>query len=273
MNEELVSTLDLGPTVLAALGLPRPAHLQGRVFVGTEREPEPEFVFATRDRFDEHYDGVRAVRSRGYKYIRNLYPHLPRCQWLAYQDKHPAMQSLWKGRREGSLSGEQAWFFEASRPTEEFYDLERDPLELNNVAGSLELAGELERHRQALEEWMRRVGDLWAEPEEQMVRRFWPEGKQPVTASPLVLVYDASSPVGRVFKAGLKLQAPALFQFYSATAGASIGWRYEEDATGAWRLAQGLVELCPGVVRIEAKAIRIGYAESAVQAWEMEVKA
>ena len=32
---------------------------------------------ATRDRYDESYDMIRAVRDKKYKYIRNYYPDKP----------------------------------------------------------------------------------------------------------------------------------------------------------------------------------------------------
>jgi len=74
VNEELVSWIDLAPTVLALAGLPVPSHLQGRVFLGPDRAPEPEYVFATADRHDEARDRIRAVRDRRYAYVRNYHP-------------------------------------------------------------------------------------------------------------------------------------------------------------------------------------------------------
>ena len=70
VNEELISFVDLAPTVLHLAGIPLPGHLQGRAFMGENPGPEPSFVYAYRGRMDERYDMQRAVRSRDFKYIR-----------------------------------------------------------------------------------------------------------------------------------------------------------------------------------------------------------
>ena len=62
LSDELVSTIDLGPTVLSLAGIPVPAHLQGQAFLGPQKRPPRTYVYASRDRHDEAYDMVRAVR-------------------------------------------------------------------------------------------------------------------------------------------------------------------------------------------------------------------
>jgi arylsulfatase A-like enzyme len=54
--EDLVSLIDLGPTVLSLAGIELPSHLQGQPFLGP-RAIQREYVFATRDRYDESYEG------------------------------------------------------------------------------------------------------------------------------------------------------------------------------------------------------------------------
>jgi arylsulfatase A-like enzyme len=73
-SSQLVSTVDLGPTVLSLAGIEVPAHMQGQAFLGGQRKPPRKYVFATRDRYDESYDMVRAVRDARFKYIRNCHP-------------------------------------------------------------------------------------------------------------------------------------------------------------------------------------------------------
>ena len=58
--------------LLALAGAPVPAHLQGRVFLGGDAAPAPEYLFFARDRTSEGADHIRAVRGRRYKYIRNF---------------------------------------------------------------------------------------------------------------------------------------------------------------------------------------------------------
>src|SRR5262245_59452639 len=55
VRDDLVSFIDLAPTVLALAGIDVPAHMQGRVLVGPKAGPAPDFVFAARDRMDIEY--------------------------------------------------------------------------------------------------------------------------------------------------------------------------------------------------------------------------
>jgi arylsulfatase A-like enzyme len=83
-SEQMVSLIDLGPTVLSLTGAVVPYHMQGHPFLG-EQAREREYIFATRDRYDESYDMVRAVRDNRFKYIRNCYPEKPYLQWIILQ--------------------------------------------------------------------------------------------------------------------------------------------------------------------------------------------
>ena len=77
LSDDLVSTIDLGPTVLSLAGLELPCHLQGQAFLGPQAESPREYVYASRDRHDTAYDMVRAVRDKRFKYMCNYHPELP----------------------------------------------------------------------------------------------------------------------------------------------------------------------------------------------------
>src|SRR5690606_24180048 len=77
VNDELVSFIDLAPTVLSLAGATVPVHMQGRILLGPEAEPAPEYVFAARDRMDIEYDMRRSARDERFLYIRNFQPELP----------------------------------------------------------------------------------------------------------------------------------------------------------------------------------------------------
>jgi N-sulfoglucosamine sulfohydrolase len=77
VRDELVSTIDLAPTVMSLCGVEMPRHMQGRAFLGAKAEAPREYVYAARDRYDEMYDTVRAVRDKRFKYIRHYHPEQP----------------------------------------------------------------------------------------------------------------------------------------------------------------------------------------------------
>ena len=66
--DELVSFIDLPPTVLTLAGVPITENMEGRAFLGKDLDPPRSYIFAGRDRMDERYDMQRAVRNKRFKY-------------------------------------------------------------------------------------------------------------------------------------------------------------------------------------------------------------
>ena len=179
--------------MLSLCGVEAPQHLQGQPFLGP-RTLEREYIFATRDRYDESYDMVRAVRDKRYKYIRNYYPEKPYLLWIPYRNRHPIMQEMWRLHAAGKLEEERGVMFQYPRPAEELYDVANDRYELNNLASDAAHADVLERMRGALAQWQSDFGDMGDIPEEQMVARWYPDGKQPKTAAPIFIPINAANP-------------------------------------------------------------------------------
>ncbi len=146
--DELVSFIDLAPTMLSLTGQPIPERMQGRAFLGSRAESEPEYVYGFRDRMDECYDLSRAVVDKNFRYIRNYLPHLPQGRYLPYLYKMPAMQSWHRLYEQGKLNDVQRRFFEP-KPVEELYDIAADPYDVNNLADDPNYRETLERMRLA----------------------------------------------------------------------------------------------------------------------------
>ena len=255
VSDDLVSMLDLGPTVLSLAGIPLPRHLQGQPFLGPDASPR-RYVHAARDRHDESHDMVRAVRDRRYKYIRNFLPGTPYLAWIPYRNRHPAMQELWRLQAAGALDGPRRTLFDP-RPPEELYDTRQDPHELRNLAADPAHRPVLERLRAECDRWRREAGDLGDEPEEAMAARMWPGGVQPVTAAPLFIPLGPDTP-GTEPSGGGAFPGPVLLQLYCATAGASITYRTGER----WELYREPLRLPAGDTTVVARAGRIGYRDS-----------
>ena len=235
VDDRLVSYVDIAPTLLALAGQPVPSIMQGQDFRTSSRQ----YVFAAKDRFDEVMTRQRAVRDARFKYIRNWFPDQPDGYHLKYRDNQPMMQEMWKLLAEGKLNDIQKQWFE---PTgrEQLFDTEKDPYELHNLVDDSAYAGDLERLRGAMDDWLAKVGDMSSMPEPKMAQLFWPGGKQPETVAPVIAVAD-----GKVMVTDTE-------------AGASIGYRLNG---GPWRLYTGPIPFQHGD-QIEAKAVRYGCRES-----------
>jgi uncharacterized sulfatase len=124
------------------------------------------------------------VTDGRYVYIRHYLPHLIYGQHVDYMFQTPTTR-VWKGLHdEGKLTPAQDAFWKPKRP-EELYDLQTDPDEVNNLAGSAEHRVVLECLRQAQLEQARRINDLGFLPEGERFRRA-------AGGSPMELASDSS---------------------------------------------------------------------------------
>ena len=259
VSSDLVSFIDLAPTVLALAGVEIPTHLQGRVLVGPRAGPAPEMVFAARDRMDVEYDMMRAVRDRRYLYIRNFHPELPYAGFIPYRNQSDIMQEWLRLEAERKLTGPPALWMRTSRPAEELYDTEADPHQIRNLAAAPEHRPRLERMRQAVASWMERVNDQGLINEAEMIHRMWPGGVQPETAAPYVLARRGQD---LTRQPTLSFKEPTEVVIYVPTQGASVGYTFDEGPAAKWRIYTGPI-LISGPATLRAKAIRYGYKESA----------
>ncbi len=259
VSDQMVSFIDLAPTVLALAGVEVPLHLQGRVLVGSKAAPAPEFVFAARDRMDIEYDMMRSARDARYLYIRNAAPGLPYAGLIPYRNQSAIMQEWLRLQAAGQLSGPPALWMRTTRPAEELYDTTTDPHQIRDLAAEPAHRVTLERLRQAVTDWMTRIGDQGLTNESEMIQRMWPGGVQPETAQPYIVPRRATGAPARV--ATISVDAKTEVVIYVPTQGASIGYTTEEGPAPKWRLYTGPI-LVDRPMTLRAKAIRYGYKES-----------
>jgi arylsulfatase A-like enzyme len=161
-DARLLHGIDLAPTMLALAGVAKPPKMQGRVFLGERCEADREYVFGARDRCDMTVMRLRTVRDARYRYIRNYTPWVPFLAYNEYKQKqYPVWSLLPELQARGQLTPAQAALCQASMPAEELYDLDVDPWEVHNLAGSdrPEQRAALERLRGVLEAWVVESGD------------------------------------------------------------------------------------------------------------------
>ncbi|MDP0492272.1 MAG: sulfatase-like hydrolase/transferase [Verrucomicrobiota bacterium JB023] len=165
--EEPVSFVDFAPTALSVAGLDAPEVMQGRAFLGSNREEpeegELEFLFA--DRFDSYYGMRRGVTDGRWKYIRRFTPHLPAAPYSEYQFGQAGWRAWRAAWQEGLLEERFKSIWERGQEVELLFDTDADPWETTNLANHEAHQQRLRSMRKGLEKTMARYGDTGIIPE------------------------------------------------------------------------------------------------------------
>ena len=166
ISQQLISSIDFGPTVLNLAGVDVPDHIQGRPFLGPNAAAARDYVFGARDRMDERYDIIRMARDQRFKYIRNYEPLKTYYQYMNTPEKGATMADLRQLHQSRALPPEAEYYFSPTKPVEELYDTWTDPFEVKNIAGDPVYTDTLSRLREAHLSWVKRTRDtgLIAEP-------------------------------------------------------------------------------------------------------------
>ena len=174
VDERLLSSIDLAPTMINIGGRPKPLRMEGVPFLGIGAGSSRRYVFGARDRCDETVFRFRTVRDAQYRYIRNFTPERPFLQTNDYKERsYPVWNLLKELHAQGKLNPTQERLCAPAMPAEELYDLEADPHEITNLADSTGHRETLDRLRGALEDWIRTTGDKGSalEPREIVERK------------------------------------------------------------------------------------------------------
>lgn len=257
LSNQLISFVDLAPTILQLAGITPPSYLHGRDFLQSVDKTQTaakqklrQYIYASRDRMDEVIDKQRAIRSHDYKYIRSDFPQVPGGHALAYRDNLDMTRAWRTAHQAGLLSPVQdAWFLPPGH--EQLYALANDPYELNNLAQAAELTDVRNSMRRALDEFILRVGDTSDEPEHVMRDKFLNAGQIPQTP-PVEITWQGSqalitSPIGASI--GYRLSSKSPWQLYTQP----VATDSPSDAA-----ANALLNT------IEAKSVRYGWQTSEV---------
>ena len=174
VNPNMISYLDILPTMLDFCGVPLDLKIQdlapkrlGRsilpVLARGDVVPEnewPHHIFGSHTYHQrENYWPTRVLRTRKYKYHRNVAWRLdfPFSSDLYASLSFEDMRNVDGPVMLGSRSLESYIF----RTPEELYDLEADPLEVNNLHDDPKYKDTLLELRKKLEAWQYQTEDLW----------------------------------------------------------------------------------------------------------------
>jgi N-sulfoglucosamine sulfohydrolase len=169
-EDRIVSFVDLMPTMLSLTGIEIPDYVQGKAFLGKQKTKDPEYAFLFRERMDERIDMVRAVRDQQYRYIRNYMPYRPALQKLDYLWKAESMTAWHKAWQDGECNEVQSRFF-LPKPSEELYDVNADPWEVNNLIDDPAYQKIKERMSLALDQYLENYHDAGFIPEGERSRK------------------------------------------------------------------------------------------------------
>ena len=216
-TDRLVSFVDYAPTLLSLTGIPIPAAMQGAPFLGPKVAAPRRYVYGHRDRVDEVRDLARSVRDKRYLYIRNYMPHLGYNQPTAWPDSGEIRHDFYRLAKRETMTAAQWHFAAPTRPVEELYDCEVDPLNLNNLAKSGKHRNMLKRLRAEHLRHIAATADLGFLPESEAWELFakqtgWKLGQ--AGRVPLGGIHQAAAQVGvaseRVFLENLDSDNPTI---------------------------------------------------------------
>lgn len=164
VNSAMVSFTDLLPTFLDHAGAAGPEYdLHGRSFLPVLEQENAagwdKVYFSHTFHEITMYYPMRGLRTRRFKYIRNLFPELeyPHASdlWAS-----ATWQSVLRAGSQGKL-GRRTTKAYLHRAGEELYDVQADPDEVNNLAGQAAHRATLEGFRQDLQAYRARTNDPW----------------------------------------------------------------------------------------------------------------
>lgn len=175
-RKEIVSLVDLAPTILEVAGQPAAPGTSGASLIPliTKGQTDKRFdmVFTERERHSKARAGdlsypIRSIHTKDFIYIVNLRPG----RWPAGDPVNPEVNGpfgdidnggtkkvLVDNRQDPAYAKFVKWSLD-KRPAEELYDLRKDPDQLVNVAMDKRYAKTLQYLKKQLADWRSRTND------------------------------------------------------------------------------------------------------------------
>jgi N-sulfoglucosamine sulfohydrolase len=166
VRPELVSAIDLYPTILELAGVVGPPGLPGRSLVpllhGTAQEWRTYLFGSYHLQGVDNFQPQRSVRDARYKLIHNLLPDRPNASFVYTMKSHYARAADGLGLDKSRAAAAYRLMWQP--PEFELYDLEQDPFEFNNLSNddAHQLAFEHLKHQ--LTAWRRATRDPLLDP-------------------------------------------------------------------------------------------------------------
>ncbi len=186
VSESLVSSIDIGPTILDIAGVEVPESIQGvsltKLFQKSKKTIR-DFVFAERNWHGQRYH-ERLVRYKDLVYIKN---HIP--AYIGFNIVHyaspvqPAYVELVAEWKKGNLNPYQERALLVPGPEEMLFNVHQDPHQLKNLVEDSGYQDELQLLRKVLKQWIVETGDTAPAFEEMTPDRNSRESWKPIIPS------------------------------------------------------------------------------------------
>jgi arylsulfatase A-like enzyme len=151
--QEMISNVDLMPTLLELAEIPLPNNLQGRSFhnlINGEAYTSNEAIFAEKT-YHTYYDPMRAIRTQQWKLIANF-------ENAPWQETSPDYDNNAKGYVEVAKALNSPYEVQYHPPFE-LFDLQADPYETRNLADDPAFRTTRDKLAHKLRDWMEATGD------------------------------------------------------------------------------------------------------------------
>lgn len=166
ISGDIVSLIDLPVTWLEAAGAPLLPRMTGKSlipYLKGSTQPIHEYVFTERN-WHDNWEPARAVVSGKYKLIQNFRPEVAPMPTLDRLTS-PAFRDIDSLHHINKLALKlNQWYFGAPRPVTEFYDLQKDPGEWNNLATDPHYKQMVLEYQKILSDWMNATNDFLPAP-------------------------------------------------------------------------------------------------------------
>jgi len=199
--EELICFEDMAPTMIALAGGKIPAHMKGRVWLGSNRKDSPAYIGLSSDRSDNGIDMVRSVTDGRYMYSRNYMPFMPEVRYINYMEIGEMKQLMRRDWAAGKLNEHQRRLFEP-REAEYLFDLKDDPWELKNLSNDPKYRDVLQLMRRRLDSIVLQSRDVMFLPEYELAfisdeKKTPYEYRMDDTQYPISKIYQVASLSGK----------------------------------------------------------------------------
>lgn len=249
IDTQLLSFVDFKPTLLSIANIPIPSGLDGIAWLGAQKNKQSRnYIHAASDRFDREVDQIRAVRDQRFKYLRNAHPDIPHYKNLIYRLNMNCMKDLIEYRDKNQLTKLQQRWFDPKDGSEELYDTQSDPYEINNLIADQAYMNKIDELRKEMDRWLSSLEDKCSIPETELIQLNWPNGMQPKTHRPLIQITDKQK-----------------ILLSTKTEGASIGYQWiseGEALSEAWNIYLDRPINKVNNKQLVVRAHRIGYLPS-----------